>query len=155
MESLKNLSEIGAILWPVIVFTCFLILLEPIKVLLRKVSSVKGLGFNFIIGEMSNKEGMPNVINELAALSYDELKLFLIIAGEDSNRYRFQDTSKTKDESKNMYNKLFNQGLIKVLKIEDNGDKGQKINFITTDKGTYVHKAIIDSIYFEIIRSRE
>ncbi len=146
--------------WQFITLLVFLILLSPIRELLRKTEEIKFGDFQLTVTEIANSLGVANIIKDINDLTYDELKLFLIIGGEDANYYIFTANNIPHNKLSKMYDKLTCMGLIEQVdpktiegyeKMNIHGGFGIK----TTLKGEKVHRAIIDAIYINLVEKGE
>ena len=145
--------------WPFIILIIFLILLCPIKKLLNKAEQIKIGDFQLTVTEIAESLGISNIIQDINDLSYDEIKLFLIIGGEDANYYIFEPKNIPHDQLDKMYKKLSNKGLIeqidpKTIKRYDKMNIDGGFGFKTTTKGEKVHRAILDAIYINLIEGK-
>jgi hypothetical protein len=75
--------------WQFIVLLAFLIFLGPMKSLLTKTEQIKVGEFQITVNKIAESFGIANVIKDIEDLSYDELKIFLVVGGEDANYYIF------------------------------------------------------------------
>lgn len=147
------------ITWPFITLIIFLILLCPIKNLLHKTEQIKLGDFELSVTEIAKSFGISNIIQDINDLSYDELKLFLIVGGEDANYYIFTPKNIPHERLVQMYEKLSNKGLIELIDPKTitgydkmNIDAG--FGFKTTEKGEKVHRAILDAIYTNLVQGK-
>ena len=145
--------------WPFITLMIFLTLLSPIKKLLKETELIKIGDFQISVTEIARSLGVSNIIQDINDLSYDELKLFLIIGGEDANYYIFNPKNIPHEKLVQMYKNLSDKGLIEQIdpKTIEGYDK-MKIDggfgFKTTIKGEKVHRAILDAIYNNLIEGK-
>lgn len=128
-------------------------LLSPIKKLLKETELIKIGNFQISVTEIARSLGVSNIIQDINDLSYDELKLFLIIGGEDANYYIFNPKNIAHEKLVQMNKKLSDKGLIEQIDpktIEEYGG----FRFKTTLKGEKVHRAILDAIYYNLIEGK-
>jgi len=145
--------------WQVFALLVFFILLGPIKGLLEKAEQIKVGDFQMTVTRIAENLGVSNVIEDLEDLSYDELKIFLVIGGEDADYYTFAPNNLPAGKTKNIFENLSQKGLIKLIEVStmegitrEQREKG--IGFKTTEKGEKIHRAIVDAIYRDLIQNR-
>lgn len=131
-----------AIAWAVLFIILILIITNSINL-----KAVKVAGFEV---EFAGNAQQLNVYNTEAfraikGLNEKELKLFLIMGGEEANYYRFTDVSIGFQPSLDIYQKLQKDSLIR---IETNYRDSTIVT--PTEVGSKVHRALIKSIYKQL-----
>ncbi|AEV31257.1 hypothetical protein [Owenweeksia hongkongensis] len=137
--------------WQFIALLLIALFFSPIEKLLDNTGNMKIGDFQLTIKELSESKGLDNLTKDLQGLSYEELKIFLIVCGEDATYYRFAPTNLNSNVQKNIYGKLQSLDLIEYT-IQIEGDT-QAIHFGTTEKGEKAHRVIIDALYTDLVRS--
>lgn len=117
---------------------------KDIKNLLNKTTNVQIGSFALKVTQEGEKIGINTILGDLRGLSYETLKAFLIMCGENAKFYEFVDRSMINEKVEDIYTSLRSKGLIEFEKI------GKDLKITTTDKGKAIHRAIIDSLYFEL-----
>ena len=138
--------------WPIVALIIFFCLSCPIKNLLNSAEQIRIGDFQLTVSEIGKSLGIDNVIQEINDLTYDELKVFLIIGGEDANYYEFKPTNIPSPKLSKMFENLQEKGLIKE-EVKQQEEKSV-FNFRTTPKGEKVHRAILDAIYFNLLEGK-
>ena len=169
---MKNLRDVSSkikrwvliinklISWPVITLIVFICLVNPVKTLILKTEQIKFSDFQITVADFGRSFGVSNIINDINGLTYDELKLFLIVCGEDANYFIFSPEHIPHDQLAIMYKNLEEKGLIEVhdTNISENtsNQKLFKIGFVlkTTEKGEKVHRSILDAIYYKLLQGK-
>ena len=138
--------------WPIVALIIFFCLSCPIKRMLESAEKI-GIGdFQLTVSEIAKSLGIDNVIPEINDLTYDELKIFLILGGEDANYYAVTFTNIPSPKLSKMYESLSKKGLIE--EISKDQEKEGVFDFRTTLKGEKVHRAILDAIYFNLLEGK-
>ena len=108
-----------------------------------------GVGSFYIrVNNIAESLGVPNAINEIGDLTYDELKIFLVMGGEDADYYRFTHTQIGEKKFEKILQNLEYKGLITTWIV------GDTRNSKTTDKGRRIHRAILEVIQLELIQEK-
>lgn len=152
--------------WPVLAFVLISIALiwlrKPIKTLITKANQVKVGNLELTVNEIGRALGISNVIKEINDLGYDELKIFLIICGEDSDYYVFAPNNLPPERMKEIYTKFSNKGLIEIIdptkiegyeKLKERHGNAQ-YGYKTTTKGKTIYKAILETIFHELTETK-
>jgi hypothetical protein len=138
--------------WQFIVLIILIIFYTPLINMFDEASSMKIGSFQLTIKELSESEGLKNLTKDLQGLTYEELKIFLIICSEDAQGYSFYNSNYSVKVEYQIYEKLKSLDLIDY----ETEIKNKTRYFITktTDKGEKAHKIIIDAIYMDFIKNR-
>jgi hypothetical protein len=73
--------------WPIIAIIMLLLLLKPIRTLVRNINNIKVGDFQLSLQRIGESLGEPTSVKDISNLNYDDLKIFLVICGEDANYY--------------------------------------------------------------------
>ena len=149
METLKwFIKEIffswQALGWAVLTLLVILIWTEKLNL-----NSLKAGSFEITFENKAKELGVfetPEFKN-MKNLTEDELKLFLIIGGEEAQFYRFTNVALSNAASMNMYEKLQSDSLLRIMKLSKDSTM-----IYPTDIGEKVHRALIQSIYSQLIK---
>jgi len=165
--------------WPVMALIIVVLLLKPLKEILFAVNNIKFGKFSLSLQKLGEALGVPNALKEISSLSYEELKLFLILCGEDADYYEFVPYNMTAVKLSKIIDKLVSS---KLLIREDVPAAPQKpagheaasgpakpavadsstaahqpmvqFKYLTTETGRKVHRAFLDSIYQQLIQTK-
>lgn len=148
--------------WPFIFAISLAVLLimfyKPLLVLINNSNRLKIGSFEVHLKQVGESMGIENAIKELNGLSMDELKFFLIVCGEDATYYKFTPTHLHAKKVEAIYNKLDETGLLKVIPVESipgiKETEKDGFGFKTTEKGRTIHKAFLETIYFQFTNTK-
>lgn len=151
--------------WQLITLVIILLLLKPIRALVSGINNLKVGSFQLSLQKIGESLGVPNSVSDIGRLNYDDLKIFLIICGEDSDYYSFQPWNMPAAKFKAILDKLDNNELIKLTdpppppkddktKPAADPDQPPVWHFVTTPKGRKVHRALLDSIYEQMLHTK-
>jgi hypothetical protein len=151
--------------WPIIAIVIVLLLLKPIRAIISGINNIKVGDFQLSLQKIGESLGVPTSVEDISNLNYDDLKIFLIICGEDADYYYFKPTNMVAGRFKQILDNLANNGLITLFDPAPNPDETAKndpdhpaatpqnptFGFNTTEKGRKVHRALLDSIYEQLL----
>jgi len=150
--------------WPIIAIIIVLLLLKPIRGIVSGINNIKVGDFQLSLQKIGESLGVPTSVEDISNLNYDDLKIFLIICGEDADYYYFKPTNMVAGKFKQILDKLAENGLITLFdpapdpneaanKDPKNQEATQSPTFgiNTTEKGRKVHRALLDSIYEQLL----
>lgn len=123
----------------IIFFVCMLIFVLR-KRLFMPGTKIEIAGFFLELQHASDRKGLQKEFLALNDLTYSQLHLFLVIAGEhgDSSTY-------TNKEPTDIWHRNFE--VLGKLGLINHTPNGTLIEYKTTDKGRQIHKLIMDQIY--------
>ena len=112
------------------------------------ISGIKAGSFEVSLENRARELGILNTaeFNNLKTLNEDELKLFLIMGGEEAAYYRFTNFAITAEAGKQQYIKLQNASLMRIQIDNDT------TRVTSTEIGRKVHRALIQSIYSQLLK---
>ena len=156
--------------WPIIAIVIILLLLKPIRGIVSGINNIKVGDFQLSLQKIGESLGVPTSVSDISNLNYDDLKIFLIICGEDADYYYFKPTNMLAGRFKQILDNLANNGLItlfnpspdQVAGVDNSAAKNDPNNppqqpqsptfgFNTTEKGRKVHRVLLDSIYEQLL----
>jgi len=160
--------------WPIIAIIMLLLLLKPIRTIVSSINNIKVGDFQLSLQKIGEALGVSTSVEDISNLNYDDLKIFLIICGEDSDYYWFKPTNMVTEKFNEILDKLADNGLITrwaptpapedTVKNVDGANidgpgkqaapptpQAPTFGFKTTNKGRSVHRALIDSIYEQLL----
>jgi hypothetical protein len=155
--------------WPIITIIIILLLLKPIRGIVSGINNIKVGDFQLSLQKIGESLGVPTSVEDISNLNYDDLKIFLIICGEDADYYYFKPTNMVAGRFKQILDNLATNGLITLFNPSpeqvanvDGSAKSDPNNpppapasptfgFNTTEKGRKVHRALLDSIYEQLL----
>jgi len=146
--------------WQMITLVMLLLLIKPIRALVGGINNIKVGDFQLSLQKIGESLGVPTSVEDISSLNYDDLKIFLVICGEDSDYYIFQPANMIAAKFKAILDKLASNGLIILTDLpapDPNSQGGQNTpntptwQFNTTEKGRKVHRALLDSIYEQLL----
>lgn len=152
--------------WPFLGFISLIIALilfyKPLNNILNKSDQFRFGSFEFAVNEIGQSLGISNTIKEINDLSYEELKLFLIMCGEDADYYIFTPKNIPPEKLNNIYTKFNKKGLIELIPPEQiEGYNELKKNhgianygIKTTEKGRLLHKVLLEYLFHEITKTK-
>lgn len=91
LDVIKYLSS-----WPIILLIISIIFRKGLLVLMNRTKTIKVADFQFNLQEIAESSGISNISENLKGLNYEELRLFYILCGDNSDRFIFDDTGKKK-----------------------------------------------------------
>lgn len=112
-------------------------------------NSVKAGSFEVTLEKKAKDLGVSNTaaFKNIKNLNEDELKLFLVMGGADAKYYVFTNHALSKEASNDIYLKLQADSLMKIRVF---GKKGDSTEVFPTEIGKNVHRALIQSIYYQL-----
>ena len=151
--------------WPIIAIVIVLLLLKPLRAIISGINNIKVGDFQLSLQKIGESLGVPTSVEDISNLNYDDLKIFLIICGEDADYYYFKPTNMVATKFKQILDHLADNGLITLFDPAPNPDEAAKgdpnnpastpqnptFGFNTTEKGRKVHRALLDSIYEQLL----
>jgi len=151
--------------WPIIAIVIVLLLLKPIRGIVSGINNIKVGDFQLSLQKIGESLGVPTSVEDISSLNYDDLKIFLIICGEDADYYYFKPTNMVAGKFKQILDHLADSGLITLFDPAPNPDEAAKsdpnnpattpqnptFGISTTEKGRKVHRALLDSIYEQLL----
>lgn len=79
-------------------------------------------------------------------LNEDQLKLFLIMGGDDAKFYRFTNTALSGDAARDQWKTLVEDSLVTIVQKHDTS------MVYPTDNGVRLHRALIQSVYTQLLK---
>jgi hypothetical protein len=151
--------------WQLITLIIILLLLKPIRTLVGSINSLKVGSFQLSLQKIGESLGEPDSADLIAALNYDDLKIFLVLCGEDADFYTFVPTNITAGKFGQILGKLVANGLIEATllqqqhtdsQIQQSAAENQMPTWRTqtTITGRKVHRALLDSIYEQMLHAK-
>jgi hypothetical protein len=148
-QSLKYFIKEIFLTWYSIAWTVLFLLLFFILTKRINLNTIKAGSFEFTFEQKSKDLNVYNTpeFKNLKNLNETQLKLFLIMGGEDAAYYRFTNTALTSEASKSQFKKLQEASLLNYKELG-----GDTTMIYPTDVGAKLHKALIQSIYSQVIK---
>jgi len=154
--------------WPIITIAIVLLLLKPIRGIVSGINNIKVGDFQVSLQKIGESLGVPTSVLDISNLNYDDLKIFLIICGEDADYYYFRPGNMIAGKFKQILDHLADNGLITLFDTPPPADaantddpnaaaatqaaqQGPTFGINTTEKGRKVHRALLDSIYEQLL----
>jgi hypothetical protein len=142
-----------------------LLLLKPLRALVGGINNIKVGDFQLSLQKIGESLGVPTSVDDISSLNYEDLRIFLIMCGEDSDYYIFTPANITAGKFGQILNKLASNGLIEAVEIstkkpdqqakdipsEEQAAQQPTWRTYTTEKGRKVHRALLDSIYEQLL----
>ena len=148
-QNLVDLLEL--LIWPFTIILIITVFRKQLQNLIGKTDSIKVGSFEINLKKIAQSSGIPNISEHFQGLNYEELRYFFIICGDSSDRYFFKDTGKNASEQRAIYQSLMERSLLTFTEEYDE-QKGVLFPFKTTTIGEKAHKALLDTVYSEIIQ---
>ena len=122
---------------------------KDIKNLLNKTTNVQIGSFALTVAKNAKNLDAENVLKDLQGLSYADLKIFMILCGEDGDSYNITFQIET-PKLRAMYQRFQDKELLILTKDEVLANGNHAFGYKTTLRGQKIHRAIIDSLYSEL-----
>lgn len=113
------------------------------------ISNVKAGSFEMVLQSNAEKQGVAETpeFKNLKTLNENDLKLFLVMGGEEAKYYRFTNNMISQEAMVDQYRKLQAASL---MRIEEKTPDTTII--FPTEIGEKIHRALIQSIYTQIAK---
>ncbi|HVY73295.1 MAG TPA: hypothetical protein VG890_00605 [Puia sp.] len=154
LQALRWIIEEVLLTWQCVTYVVIAILLGLVTSGRINVKSIKGASLEVVFADNAKKLGVfeSAEFNNMKNLNEDELKLFLIMGGSEAANYSFLNTALTSQASMDMYAKLESDSLFRIERTIHHPN-GHDSTFIhPTIIGAKLHRALIQSIYVELIK---
>ena len=134
--------------WQALAWTIFFVITILFLAGQMPISGIKAGSFEVSLENRARELGILNTaeFSNLKTLNEDELKLFLIMGGEEAAYYHFTNFATTADASNRKYIKLQEASLMRIQIVNDTA------RVTSTEIGRKVHRALIQSIYSQLIK---
>jgi hypothetical protein len=111
------------------------------------ITNIKAGSFEMVLQNNAEKHGVSETseFKNLKTLNESDLKLFLVMGGEEAKFYRFTNNRISSEATVDQYRKLQAAALMRI--VEKNPDT---TIVYPTEIGEKVHRALIQSIYTQI-----
>lgn len=133
--------------WQAIAWVALVFLIIKVSDGTLNLKGIKAAGFEIDFAENAQKLNVYNTdaFRAVKGLNENELKLFLIMGGEEAKYYTFSDKSLKFEASVDMYKRLQKDSLIRYT------TNYRDTTFISpTEVGSKVHKALVKSLYNQL-----
>lgn len=133
-----------SIAWTTLLITMIFILSNKINI-----NSIKAGSFEFAFEQKSKDLNVYNTpeFKNIKNLNENQLKLFLIMGGEEASYYRFTNTALKNEASVSEFLTLQKDSLLRIERISSDTTM-----IFPTIIGSKLHKALIQSIYSQVIK---